>query len=198
MEVLPLVFASGWASGVNAYAVVVLLGLLGRFAGVDTVPAALERTDVLVIAGVLDVGEFVADKIPYVDSAWDVVHTAIRPTIAAVLGALLAGDATTLEQALTVTGTSLTALLSHLSKASLRLAVNTSPEPASNVAVSVVEDVSLAGVIVLALDHPWLAAGAALTLLTLMVTLVVLLAARVRRGWRRWMERRGPPFRWAG
>ncbi len=197
MTLLPLAISTGWAAGINAYAVVLLLGLLGRV-GVGETPEVLQRNDVLLVAAALTLLDVVADKIPYVDSAWDVVHTAIRPTIAAVLGALLAGDATTLEQALTVTGTSLTALLSHLSKASLRLAVNTSPEPASNVAVSVVEDVSLAGVIVLALEHPWLAAGAALTLLTLMVTLVVLLAARVRRGWRRWMERRGPPFRWAG
>ncbi len=197
MTLLPLAISTGWAAGINAYAVVLLLGLLGRV-GVGETPEVLQRNDVLLVAAALTLLDVVADKIPYVDSAWDVVHTAIRPTIAAVLGALLAGDATTLEQALTVTGTSLTALLSHLSKASLRLAVNTSPEPASNVAVSVVEDVSLAGVIVLALQHPWLAAGAALTLLMLMVTLVVLLAARVRRGWRRWMERRGPPFRWAG
>ncbi len=197
MTLLPLAISTGWAAGINAYAVVLLLGLLGRV-GVGETPEVLQRNDVLLVAAALTLLDVVADKIPYVDSAWDVVHTAIRPTIAAVLGALLAGDATTLEQALTVTGTSLTALLSHLSKASLRLAVNTSPEPASNVAVSVVEDVSLAGVIVLALQHPWLAAGAALTLLMLMVTLVVLLAARVRRGCRRWMERRGPPFRWAG
>lgn len=197
MTLLPLAISTGWAAGINAYAVVLLLGLLGRL-GVGDTPEVLQRTDVLVAAAVLTLLDVVADKIPYVDSAWDVVHTAIRPTIAAVLGALLSGDATTLEQALTVTGTSLTALLSHLSKASLRLAVNTSPEPASNVAVSVVEDVSLAGVVVLALDHPWLAAGAALTLLAVMVTLVLVLAGRVRRGWRRWTERRGPPFRWAG
>lgn len=197
MTLLPLVISTGWAAGINAYAVVLLLGLLGRL-GVGETPEVLQRNDVLLVAAALTLLDVVADKIPYVDSAWDVVHTAIRPTIAAVLGALLAGDATTVEQALAVTGTSLTALLSHLSKASLRLAVNTSPEPASNVAVSVVEDVSLAGVVVLALDHPWLAAGVALTLLALVVTLVLLLAARVRRGWRRWAERRGPPFRWAG
>lgn len=197
MTLLPLAISTGWAAGINAYAVVLLLGLLGRL-GVGETPEVLQRTDVLLVAAALTLLDVVADKIPYVDSAWDVVHTAIRPSIAAVLGALLAGDATTVEQALAVTGTSLTALLSHLSKASLRLAINTSPEPASNVAVSVVEDVSLAGVVVLALDHPWLAAGVALALLALVMTLVLLLLTRVRRGWRRWRERRGPPFRWAG
>ena len=63
-ELLPLVFTSGWASGVNAYATVLVLGLLGRFAGVDQVPAGLERTDVLVAAAVLYALEFVTDKIP--------------------------------------------------------------------------------------------------------------------------------------
>ena len=104
-ELLPLVFTSGWASGVNAYATVLLLGLLGRFAGVDAVPAGLERTDVLVAAAVLYAVEFVADKIPYVDSTWDAVHTAIRPTVGAVIGLLVAGDADSLETAvLSATG----------------------------------------------------------------------------------------------
>ena len=98
-ELLPLVFTSGWASGVNAYATVLVLGLLGRFAGLEQVPAGLERTDVLVVAAVLYVLEFVTDKIPYVDSLWDSVHTVIRPAVGTVIALLVSGDASTLHQA---------------------------------------------------------------------------------------------------
>ncbi|MDP9417891.1 MAG: DUF4126 domain-containing protein [Actinomycetota bacterium] len=181
MEFLPMVFASGWASGVNAYAVVVLLGLLGRFAGVDGVPAALERTDVLVIAAVLYVAEFVADKIPYVDTAWDAVHTAVRPTVGAFIGLLVSGDASSPEQAIAATTGGTTALVSHAVKASLRMAVNTSPEPASNIGVSLVEDFSVAGVVTLAVFHPWVAASIAGVLLLLGIALAVFLLRRIRR-----------------
>jgi hypothetical protein len=189
METLPLVFTSGWASGINAYAVVLLLGLLGRLAGVD-VPPALERTDVLVAAGVLYAVEFVADKIPYVDSFWDAVSTAIRPTVGAVLGALIAGESTDLGQAVGAVTGGLTAFASHAVKTSIRMAVNTSPEPASNVAVSVAEDFTVAGVVVLAVSYPWLAAGIAAVLLLAGTALAVFLASRIRRFLRRRRERR--------
>jgi hypothetical protein len=190
-ELLPLVFTSGWASGVNAYATVLLLGLLGRYAGVDAVPDGLQRTDVLVAAAVLYAVEFVTDKIPYVDSTWDAVHTAIRPTVGAVIGLLAAGEADTLETAvLTATG-GLTALASHLVKGGLRLAVNSSPEPASNVVVSAAEDFSVAGLVSLAVVAPWVAAGIAATLLVTGAAVVALLASRIRRALRRRRERRG-------
>ena len=189
-ELLPLVFTSGWASGVNAYATVLLLGLLGRFAGVDAVPAGLERTDVLLAAAVLYAVEFVADKIPYVDSTWDAVHTVIRPTIGTVIGLLVAGDAASLDQAVLAATGGVTALVSHLVKAGLRLAVNTSPEPASNIGVSLVEDFSVAGVVALALAAPWVAAGIAAALLLTGVALVVLLAKRIRRAGTRRRARR--------
>ena len=189
-ELLPLVFSSGWASGVNAYATVLLLGVLGRFAGVDAVPAGLERTDVLIAAAVLYLVEFVADKIPYVDSTWDAVHTAIRPTVGAVIGLLVAGDADTLDQAVLGATGGVTALASHLVKAGLRLAVNTSPEPATNIGASLLEDFSVAGVIAVAVAAPWVAAGIAAFLLVTGITLVVLLAKRIRRARARWRARR--------
>ena len=189
-ELLPLVFTSGWASGVNAYATVLMLGLLGRFGGVDAVPAGLERTDVLVAAAVLYTVEFVTDKIPYVDSTWDAVHTAIRPTVGAVIGLLVAGEADSLEAAVLAATGGLTALASHLVKGGLRLAVNTSPEPATKVGASLVEDFSVAGLISLAVVAPWVAAGIAGLLLVLGGTLVVLLASRIRRTLRRRRERR--------
>lgn len=180
-DLVPWVFTSGWASGVNAYAVVLVMGLLGRYAGVDAVPVALQRTDILVGAAVLFALEFVADKIPWLDSTWDAVHTAIRPTLGAAIGLLLAGDATTVEQALAAAAGGLSALASHAVKAGLRAAINTSPEPASNVAVSVAEDVTVAGLITLAVAAPWLAAGIAATLLLAGLVLVVAIASRIRR-----------------
>ena len=89
MEALPLAFSSGWASGVNAYLVVLVLGITDRAGDVAEIPDVLGRWDVLAVAGFLYAMEFVADKIPYVDSAWDVVSTAIRPTVGAVIGVLL-------------------------------------------------------------------------------------------------------------
>jgi hypothetical protein len=201
-ELLPWVFTSGWASGVNAYAVVLLMGLLGRFAGVDAVPSAVERTDVLVAAAVLFAVELVADKVPYVDSVWDAVHTVVRPVVGAALGALLAGDAGSLQQAVMAATGGVSALASHLVKAGLRAAVNTSPEPVSNIAVSTGEDLTVAGVISLAVLNPWVAAAVAAVLLVAGIVLVVVLWQRIRRArsrWRSWRERRlggtSPPTR---
>jgi hypothetical protein len=181
MEVLPWVFSSGWASGINGYAVVLILGLLGRLGGVDDVPTALQRTDVLVAAAVLFAIDLVADKVPYLDSTWDAVHTAIRPTIGAVLAALLAGDAGGLVQVTAAVTGGASALASHLVKAGLRAAVNTSPEPASNVIVSAAEDVTVASVVSLSVIAPWVAAGIAAVLLTVGIALVLLLLSRIRR-----------------
>lgn len=184
MELLPWVFTTGWASGINGYLVVLVLGLAERFLTLAQVPDALARTDVLVAAAVLFLVDAVADKVPYLDSTWDAVHTAIRPTIGAVLGALLAGDVSSLEQGLAATAGGVTALASHAVKAGLRAAVNTSPEPASNVAVSIAEDVGVASVVSLAVIAPWLAAGVAAVLLVTGIVLVILLLSRIR-GWRR-------------
>lgn len=195
MELVPLVFASGWASGVNAYATVLLLGLFGRFTDLDAfpIPDALTRTDVLAAAALLYAVEFVADKIPYVDSAWDVASTAIRPSVGAVIAVLVSGDASTLDQALYATFGGGTALASHLVKSGLRLALNASPEPFTNIAASVGEDTAVATVVTLAVFHPWWAAGAALALLVLGAALVFLLLRLVRRGLQRRRERRAMP-----
>lgn len=190
MSVLPLVFTSGWASGINAYAVVLLLGIFGATGVTDEVPASLQRTDVLIVAGVLFLCEVVADKIPYVDSVWDTAHTVIRPVAGAVVAALLAGDSGSLpEVAAGVIGGS-TALMSHLVKAGTRMAVNTSPEPFSNIAVSTAEDLGVAGVVTFAIFHPWIAASVAATLLVLGLVILIFLASRIRRFLRRRAQRR--------
>lgn len=190
MSVLPLVFTSGWASGINAYAVVLLLGLMGATGATDEVPASLQRTDVLVVAAVLFLCEAVADKIPYVDSAWDVVHTVVRPIAGGVVAALLAGHDGSLSQLAAGAVGGSTALASHLVKAGTRLAVNTSPEPASNIVLSVLEDLTVAAVVAFALFHPVAAAVVAAALLGFGMTLVVFLLSRIRRFVRGWRERR--------
>lgn len=190
MEVLPLVLTGGWASGISAYATVLILGIIGR-TGLAEVPDLLTRTDVLVVAGVLTAIELVADKVAWLDSAWDAVHTFIRPVVAAGLGAVLAGEAQTLEQAAAAALAAAVALLTHAGKSGLRLGVNASPEPVTNVAVSTAEDVSVAGVLLLASQAPWLAAILAMALLAGTLGLVVWLWSRIRRGLRRLVNGRG-------
>ncbi|MDF9812669.1 DUF4126 domain-containing protein [Streptomyces sp. SPB162] len=190
MSVLPLVFTSGWASGINAYAVVFLLGLMGAIGVTDEVPASLERPDVLIVAGVLFLCEAVADKIPFVDSAWDAVHTVIRPVAGAVVAALLAGQDGSLPQLAAAAVGGSTALASHLVKAGTRIAVNTSPEPASNIVLSLAEDLGVSAIIVFALFHPLAAAAIAGTMLVLGIVTVVFLFSRIRRFLRRWKARR--------
>nr|WP_202445758.1 MULTISPECIES: DUF4126 domain-containing protein [unclassified Streptomyces] len=185
-----MVFTSGWASGINAYAVVLLLGLFGATGFADDVPDALQRPDVLVVAGVLFLCEVAADKIPYVDSAWDAAHTVVRPVAGAVVAALLAGESGSLPELAAGALGGTTALISHLVKAGTRMAVNTSPEPFSNIGVSIVEDLGVAGVITFAVFHPVAAAVVAGTLLVLGVVLVLFLASRIRRFLRRRARRR--------
>lgn len=190
MESLALAFSSGWASGVNCYLVVLVLGVADRVGDLATVPDALGRWDVLAVAGVLYSLEFVTDKIPYLDSTWDVVSTAIRPTAGAVVGVLLAGDASSLDQAVLGVVGGGTALASHLVKAGTRLAINGSPEPVTNVAASLGEDVAVLGVVWLALEHPRWAAAVAGLLLALGLVLLWLAVRLVRRGVARWRARR--------
>ena len=172
---------------------VLVLGGADRISVRSDIRDALARWDVLAIAGFLYAMEFVADKIPYVDSTWDVVSTLIRPTAGAVIGALLAGqvpqDARLDQVALAAVGGG-TALVSHLTKTGLRLAVNTSPEPVTNIAVSIAEDLAVLGVVAVAVQHPRIAAAVAAVLLVAGLLLLFLAIRLVRRGWRRWQARR--------
>ena len=190
MSVLPLVFTSGWASGVNAYAVVLLLGLTGATGVTDAVPASLQRPDVLAVAALLFLCEAVADKIPYVDTAWDTVHTVIRPVSGAVVAALLAGHNGSLPEVAAGAVGGSSALASHLVKAGTRMAVNTSPEPFSNILLSLTEDLGVTGIIVFALFHPLPAAIIAATLLVVGLVTLTFLLSRIRRFRRRRRERR--------
>ena len=195
MTAIPLIFTSGWASGIDAYAVVLIMGLLGRYAHSGAVPPVLERTDVLIAAAVLFAIQFVADKIPYLDSASDIVHTVIRPVLGGAIGVLLAGHAHTLPQALAAVVGGGTALASHVIKTSVRMGVNTSPEPFSNIIVSLTENVTVAGLVVFALLHPVPAAIIAAALLGAGLIAAVFLASRIRKFWRSRRERRARPGR---
>lgn len=188
MDLLPTLLSTGWASGVNAYATVAILGVLGRL-GWGDVPDGLTEDPVIIGAAVMYAVEFVTDKIPLVDSLWDLVHTAVRPAIGSALGVEFASmdGASELVGGVEAGGT---AFASHAVKASLRLGINASPEPLSNIIVSLLEDLAVAGVVVLALDHPVIAAGIAMTLLVSGIVLVIVLWRLIRRGLRRWRRRR--------
>lgn len=189
MENLALVFSNGWASGINAYLVVLVLGVADRVHPTAEIPDVLGRWDVLAVAGFMFAMEFVADKVPYIDSTWDAISTVIRPTVGAVLGVLLAGDATSLQQAVLGVVGGGTALASHSVKAGSRLAINASPEPITNVAASVTEDVTVFGVVWFAIDHPVAAAVIAAVLLVAGLVVLYFLGRWIRRGWRRWKHK---------
>jgi hypothetical protein len=196
VESLALVFSSGWASGVNSYLVLLVLGLAERFGTFTQVPDVLGRWEVLAAAGFLFAMEFVADKIPYIDSTWDAISTAIRPTVGAVVGVLLAGEANSLNEALAgvVGGTS--ALAAHSVKAGSRLAINVSPEPVTNIMASLAEDSAVFVVMLFALHHPYIAASLAATLLVIGLVVLWFAIKLVRKGWRVWKrtDRRPPAF----
>jgi hypothetical protein len=189
MDALALTFSSGWASGINAYLVVLVLGTADRVGSYADIPDALGRWDVLAAAGFMFAMEFVADKIPYIDSTWDAISTAIRPTVGAVIGVLLAGDAASLDQAVLGVVGGGTALLSHLTKAGGRLAINSSPEPVTNIGASLTEDAAVLGVVWFSLEHPQAAAAIAGVLLLTGLGLLLVLTRLVRRGWRRWKNK---------
>jgi Domain of unknown function (DUF4126) len=182
-----LIFTSGVASGVNCYAAVLVLGLLGRFGHIASIPAALERPEVLAAAAVLYFGQFVVGKIPMLDSVWDVVHTAIRPVVGGAIAVVMAQQAhagpTAVIGAAALGGGS--ALASHVVKTGLRVGVNASPEPFSNIIASLAEDLGVGGIVSLAVFHPVAAAIIAAVVLALGIGLFALLASWIRRGWQR-------------
>jgi hypothetical protein len=153
MVSIGILAGSGWASGINLYLVTLLLGF-ARHSGWGDVPEVFGRTDLMVVAGILFAVEFVADKIPYVDNAWDAINTVVRPLGAAAIGAVIVGDAASIGTAVGAVVAGALALNAHAAKATTRVAVNASPEPVSNISLSLFEDVSVAGLMALALTYP--------------------------------------------
>jgi len=183
MGTFGLLLGSGWASGINLYLVALLLGLASRL-GWGSVPDAFGRTDVMVVAGILFALEFVVDKVPYLDTAWDAAHTVIRPVGAAVIGAVLTGDTTSVVMVVGAVISGALALNAHAAKASTRVAVNASPEPVSNIVLSVFEDLSVAGLVALALTFPVVTAIVVVVLVISATALTIWLFKKVRGAWR--------------
>jgi hypothetical protein len=187
IETLGMALGAGFSSGLNLYATVATLGLLERF-GVIHLPTslhALSHPAVLAIAVVLYVVEFFADKIPYVDTAWDALHTFIRPPAAALLAYGAAGAAPAewrWAAALLAGGVALT---SHGTKASARAAVNTVPEPFSNAALSFGEDVLAVWLTWMATAHPL----ATTIIVVMLIALSVFLLFHLFRFARRALQR---------
>jgi len=177
--VLALTMGAAWASGINLYAAIFMLGMMGATGNMD-LPVGLEVLQnplVLFAAGAMYVVEFVADKIPGVDTAWDVLHTFVRIPAGAMLAAGAVGNVDpAVAVAAGILGGGLTAV-THATKAGARAVVNTSPEPFSNWGLSLSEDVAVFAGLWTALNHPVLFVG-------LMIIFVILLLWFLPKLWR--------------
>jgi uncharacterized protein DUF4126 len=184
IEALSLAVGTAWTSGVNLYATLAALGLAGRFEMIQ-LPQRLDvltNPIVIAVACVMYAIEFFADKIPYVDNGWDILHTFIRVPAGAVLAARSLGDMSPgLELAALLGGGSI-ALAAHGTKATSRLAINSSPEPFSNWIASFLEDVAVLSGIWIIFNHPWLMLALVFAFLALVVWLVPKIFRSAKRG----------------
>jgi nicotinamide riboside transporter PnuC len=180
-----------FAAGINLYATVAILGLASRYGWV-ALPEQFKVFDNDLVIGaaiVLYVVEFFADKIPWVDSMWDAVHTVIRPVGGALIAVGTLGEASpAVEGLVALLGGSLAAG-THFTKAGTRAAANTSPEPFSNWLLSITEDVFVVGLGFVALKYPVLAAIIVIIGTALIAVFAVWIVKAARRrwsgGWRR-------------
>lgn len=195
LETLGFTLGTSFASGLNLYATVAAAGLFQRF-GIVQLPEPLQvlaNPFVMGIAVTLFLVEFIADKIPYVDSAWDAVHTFIRPPAAAVIAYSAFGQVPEewkVSAALLAGGVALT---SHGAKASSRAAANTSPEPVSNWVLSLAEDGLAVFLAWMAAAHPIVTAGIVVVLVILAVLLIWKLYGYLRLFFRRLRQWRARP-----
>jgi hypothetical protein len=187
-QLLALSAALGWASGLRLYAVVFLTGLAGALGWVDLPQGlrVLQQPVLLGASGLMLAVEFFADKIPGLDSLWDMVQTFVRiPAGALLAAAVFGGDQASWALIAGLMGGTLAAT-SHLAKAGTRAAVNTSPEPFSNIGLSLLGDATVPAMLWLAWEHPlWFFAALAVALV-LMVGLAVLTLKFLRRLLARW------------
>jgi hypothetical protein len=191
LEALSLAMGTAWTSGINLYATVAALGIAGRSEMIHLPPElqVLTHPAVIAVACLMYVIEFFADKVPYVDSGWDVLHTFIRVPAGAVLAARSIGDMNpALELAALLAGGTV-ALAAHGTKATVRLAINASPEPFSNWFASVTEDVAVLGGIWMIFNHPLLMLILILSFLALLVWLVPKLFRVAKRGFQALRDR---------
>ena len=184
IEALSLAMGTAWTSGINLYATVGALGIAGQLKLIQ-LPQNLEvltHPAVIAIACIMYLIEFFADKVPYVDSGWDLLHTFIRVPAGAILAARSLGDMNpALELAALLAGGSI-ALVAHGAKATTRLAINASPEPFSNWAASITEDITVLGSIWMIFNHPIIMMVLIVIFLTSIIWLVPKIFRAAKRG----------------
>lgn len=183
---IALTMGAAWASGINLYAAILVLGLLGATGNMVLPPAlqVLAHPAVIAAAGFMYLVEFVADKIPGVDTGWDTLHTFIRIPAGALLAAGAVGEvnpAITLAAAIIGGGI---AAATHATKSGTRVIINTSPEPVSNWAASLVEDIAVVAGLWTALNHPWVF----IVLLIAFILLMIWLLPKLWRGFKKVFE----------
>jgi hypothetical protein len=184
IEALSLALGAAWTSGINLYATVAALGIAGRSDMIQLPPElqVLTHPAVIAIACIMYVIEFFADKVPYVDSGWDALHTFIRVPAGAIIAAKSLGDLNPALEFAAVLAGGAVALAAHGTKATMRLAINTSPEPFSNWTASVAEDLAVLGSIWMIFNHPILMLILVLSFLALVVWLAPKLFRLAKRG----------------
>jgi len=183
VSTIALTMGVAWASGINLYAAIFMLGFMGNSGYIDLPPGleVLQEPGVMVAAGFMYFVEFFADKTPGVDTGWDTIHTFIRIPAGAILAAGAVGDvAPAAELIAGILGGTLAAG-SHFTKAGTRVLINTSPEPFSNWTASITEDLMVIGGLWTALQHPVIF----LALLIVFILLMVWLLPKIWRGIRR-------------
>jgi uncharacterized protein DUF4126 len=188
LELLPTLgrtLGFSFAAGINLYATVAILGLASRYGWVQLPEQFRVFDNDLVIGAALFmyVVEFIADKVPWVDSMWDAVHTVIRPVGGALIAVATLGDASpTVEGLVALLGGTLAAG-SHLTKSGTRAVANTSPEPFSNWFLSIAEDIFVVGLGFVALKYPTVAALVVIVAVVLMIVFATWIIRAVRRRW---------------
>jgi len=176
---IPLAFASG----LNVYATVAVLGLCSHYGLVALPPQfrAFDNPIVITVALAMYLVEFVADKIPWLDSLWDMVHTVVRPIGGAIIAVTALGDASPTATTLAALLGGSVAMTTHLTKAGTRAAANTSPEPFSNWILSFGEDVLAVSISYGALKHPMLALAIVTAILLVMLAFVSVIVRAIKR-----------------
>ena len=176
-----------FAAGINLYATVAILGLASRYQWVTLPPQfqAFDNDWVIATAIILYVVEFVADKIPWFDSIWDTIHTAVRPIGGAVIAVTTLGDVSPTTETMVGLLGGVLAASTHFTKAGTRAVANTSPEPFSNWALSLGEDLFVVGLGFLALKYPVAAAIVVIVGVVLIVAFAAVLIRALRRWWGR-------------
>lgn len=191
-QLFAIAAALGWASGLRLYAVVFFTGMAGLLGWVDLPEGLklLQQPLLLAASGVMLVVEFFADKIPGLDSVWDMLHTLVRIPAGALLAAgVFGGDQASWSLIAGLMGGTLAAT-SHVAKTATRAAVNTSPEPFSNIGMSLLGDAAVPSMLWLAWEHPLWFFAALAAALVLMLTLIAVLMRFVRGMVNKW--RSGP------